>query len=98
DGKMDWVFSPKAIEMTLENSRLADYWAEFKELSMPTLLIRGGLSEDLSQEDFEKVVAHNPRIQGKVVEGAGHWVHAEKPLETIEIIRTFINMDEGSIQ
>mgnify|MGYP003683134381 CR=1 FL=1 len=93
----DWVFSPSAITQTLEFSRLADYWSEFKSLSMQTLLIRGGLSSDLTQEDFEKVVANNSNISGKVVEGAGHWVHAEKPLETIGIIRDFFNID-GSPQ
>ena len=91
DDKYDWVFSKKAIRSTLEVSRLADYWAEFKGLPMPTMLIRGEISSDLSQEDFEKALAHNPLIEGKVVEGAGHWVHAEKPLETIGLIRDFLS-------
>ena len=94
----DWVFSPDAIRQTLEASRLADYWLEFKDLSMGTLLIRGGESLDLSQEDFDKVVENNVNINGQVVEGAGHWVHAEKPLETMGLIRDFFNIDGSSQQ
>lgn len=94
----DWVFSPSAIKQTLEVSRLADYWSDFKNLSMKTLLIRGGKSPDLLQGDYEKVVANNPNIQGKVVAEAGHWVHAEKPLETIGLIRDFFNIDGSSQQ
>lgn len=89
----DWVFSKSAIRQTLELARYKDYWAEFKNLKMPTLFVRGGNSSDLSQEDYEKVLANNPHIQGEVVEGAGHWVHAEKPRETLALIDNFFGIE-----
>jgi esterase len=91
----DWVFSKQAVRETLESSRFKDYWAEFKQLSMPTLLIRGELSQDLSAEDFTKVVAHNPNIRGEVVSGAGHWVHAERPQETVALLSSFFNIADS---
>lgn len=89
NGQYDWIFSKKAIRQSLETARYRDYWAEFKNLKMPTLFIRGEKSTDLTHEDFAKVLAANPHIQGVEVAGAGHWVHAEKPLETIRIIDEF---------
>lgn len=88
----DWVFSKQGVRQTLENSRHRDHWATFKELACPTLLIRGEQSTDLKKEDFEKVLANNQSIQGHVVSGAGHWVHAEKPQETLSLLRQFFNI------
>ncbi len=92
DGQWDWLFSARLVRQTLEQSRYRDYWAEFKNLSGPSLLIRGEKSEDLKAEDFAKVLSQNPKIQGVTVPGAGHWVHAEKPLETLRIIDDFFNI------
>ena len=92
NGQFDWIFSKELIRKTLETSRNRDYWAEFKELSMETMFIRGGKSTDLKKDDFEKVLANNSRIQGVEVAEAGHWVHAEKPTETIRIIEDFFNI------
>jgi len=95
NGQYDWTFSKHLIRQTLELARYKDYWGEFKALQLPTLLIRGQLSTDLSAEDYKKVLASNPKIQGQEVRGAGHWVHAEKPRETIKIIEDFFNIAEG---
>ena len=94
----DWVFSKQGVRETLESSRHRDYWAEFKNLKMPTLLIRGEKSKDLSQEDYDKVLSNNPIIEGQVVKGAGHWVHAEKPEETEALLRRFFNIADGEDQ
>lgn len=92
EGGFQWIFSKELIRKTLETSRHRDYWGEFRQLAMETLYIRGGNSTDLKRDDFEKVLANNPKIKGVEVEGAGHWVHAEKPTETIRIIEDFFNI------
>jgi pimeloyl-ACP methyl ester carboxylesterase len=98
EGQMDWIFDKNLIRQSLEQSRHRDYWGEFKSLSMPTLFLRGGASKHLEETEFIKVLENNPRIQGWTVEGAGHWVHAEKPLETLRIISDFFNIAGGSKQ
>ncbi len=98
NGEVDWVFSKHLIQQTLEQSRHKDYWAEFKRLSMPTLYIRGGLSTHLKESEFIEVLKNNSNIQGWTVEGAGHWVHAEKPMETLKIIQDFFNIAGGGKQ
>jgi len=98
NNRYDWVFSKQGVRQTLESSRYRDYWAEFKNLKMPTLLLRGEKSQDLSREDYEQVLANNPNIKGQVVKGAGHWVHAEKPEETEVLLRQFFNIADGADQ
>ncbi len=98
EGKMDWIFSKELIRQSLEQSRHKDYWGEFKNLAMPTLYLRGGNSTHLKESEFIKVLENNLRIQGSTVEGAGHWVHAEKPLETLRIIGDFFDIAASNKQ
>jgi pimeloyl-ACP methyl ester carboxylesterase len=88
----DWVFYEPGVRQSLESARHRDYWEEFKSLQCPTLLLRGELSADLPQADFERVLQQNPRVDGVVVPGAGHWVHAEKPRETLELLANFFKL------
>lgn len=89
---LNWVFSKPFIRQVLESSRFKDYWSEFKSLRCPTLYLRGGQSQDLQESEFIQVLENNSNIQGWTVEGAGHWVHAEKPMETLRIIEKFFNI------
>lgn len=88
-GKYDWKFSRKAIMEAVIEGRSRDRWEEVVELKVPTLLIRGGESEDLTPANFEKMLLLNPLIQGRVIAGSGHWVHFDKPEEFSAAIRTF---------
>ena len=90
NGQWAWVFSPQSLGQMLEAARVSDFWAEFKKLSMPTLLLRGELSTDLTQENYEMVLANNSNIQGRVVVAAGHWIHAENPSKTLEFMDEFL--------
>ncbi len=89
-GEMSWRFYLPGVLETLWQSRTSTQWTAYQNFSMPTLLIRGQKSQDFSQELFDEVVAKNPQITGVVVEGAGHWVHVEKPNELLQIFEDFL--------
>ncbi|KAI8097896.1 Alpha/Beta hydrolase protein [Gilbertella persicaria] len=59
----------------------------------PTLFIAGGKSPYRPPFDkhSEKITNMFPNSQLEVVEGAGHWVHAEKPDTVLGLITSFIN-------
>ena len=82
-GKMDWIFSKTLIRQSLEMARHKDYWAEFKNLPMPTLYIRGGESKHLKESEFVQVLQNNPNIQ--------------KAMEILKTISDFFNI-EGRAQ
>lgn len=56
----------------------------------PALFIAGGNSKYILPEDEPLIRNFFPEAQIKVVDGAGHWVHAEKPAEIFEIITEFL--------
>jgi esterase len=55
-----------------------------------TLFIRGGNSNYIRDEDFETIKTIFPKAKLETVEGAGHWVHAEKPKELLEKLLEFL--------
>lgn len=87
---VDWRFSKEAILESVAQGRAQDRWHEVQSLQVPTLLIRGELSKELSTETFQKMLACNEKIQGAEILGAGHWVHYDKSKEFIETIKKFI--------
>jgi esterase len=55
-----------------------------------TLFIRGGNSNYIRDEDFETIKSIFSKAKLETVEGAGHWVHAEKPKELLEKMLKFL--------
>lgn len=55
-----------------------------------TIFIRGGNSDYIKDADFQQLMTIFPKATLETVEGAGHWVHAEKPKELFEILNTFL--------
>lgn len=56
----------------------------------PTLFVRGEKSNYILDEDFELIKYFFPNSQIETIAGAGHWLHAEKPKEFLEVIQKFI--------
>jgi pimeloyl-ACP methyl ester carboxylesterase len=55
------------------------------------LFVAGGKSKYISEEDKPLMAQFFPEYRLEVVEGAGHWVHAEKPKELLELVKGFID-------
>lgn len=89
-GEMGWRFYLPGILEILWQGRVGNQWKAFESFQMPTLLVRGELSKDLSRDLFEEVVKKNSHILGIEVADAGHWVHVEKPQELVQIFEDFL--------
>jgi esterase len=59
------------------------------EVFIQTLFIRGMLSNYVLDEDFESIENVFPDSQFVSIENAGHWVHAEQPVEFIQKVLEF---------
>lgn len=58
------------------------------------LIIMGEKSAIYEFEVFEKIFPALKRENVKIIKGAGHWVHADKPMETLDEILKFLkNID-----
>uniref|UniRef100_UPI00356A08BA alpha/beta fold hydrolase n=1 Tax=Sneathiella sp. TaxID=1964365 RepID=UPI00356A08BA len=80
----------KALAEQLNTSEPVDLWPFFAKLNdIPTLAIRGGLSDVLSAEVFERMKAENPTMETLVLENRGHVPLLNEP-EVLEKMDQFI--------
>ena len=74
---------------SVRQGRSKDRWEELEGLLCPTLVIRGGDSDELTSETYEKMLDSNPRLTGRVISGAGHWVHFDQADEFGQALLNF---------
>ncbi|MEZ0392550.1 MAG: alpha/beta fold hydrolase [Pseudobdellovibrionaceae bacterium] len=92
EGTADWRFSKDAMIATVIQGRAKDRWDVLRSLPMPTLVIRGERSKELSREIYQQMLFSNPRVQGVEIPNAGHWVHSDQPEEFLQVIRKFTDL------
>lgn len=56
----------------------------------PVLFLRGDRSEYISDSDLPEIKRHFPKAELITIENAGHWLHAENPLQFFEKSISFI--------
>ncbi|HWK45466.1 MAG TPA: alpha/beta fold hydrolase [Stellaceae bacterium] len=56
----------------------------------PTRFIRGALSEYVPLDAWPDIQPRFPAADLVTIEGAGHWLHAEKPVEFLAALREFL--------
>jgi len=59
-------------------------------VSHQTLFIKGGLSHYIVKDDKDLIDSIFTNAEVKTVEGAGHWVHAQKPNELLAVVNEFL--------
>jgi len=57
----------------------------------PTLFLKGDKSEYIRKEDIEGITEHFPLARVESIENAGHWLHAENPLQFYNKVLLFLN-------
>lgn len=76
-GGFRWRFNLGALRDNYP--RLRERLAGDSVFDKPVLFVKGAESAYIGEEHREQILAQFPRAQVKVIEGAGHWVHADKP-------------------
>jgi pimeloyl-ACP methyl ester carboxylesterase len=64
-------------------------WDDVNAIEVPTLFVRGAASPFVLDEDVAELRRRLPAITVVVVEGAGHAVQSDRPLELAEHLRAF---------
>lgn len=86
-GRLGWRFNLEAIQNHLSEMGEASKNDSFNK---PTLFVRGTNSEYIAEADYENIKAMFPKAEIISIEGAGHWVHADKPEEFLEAMLAFL--------
>jgi pimeloyl-ACP methyl ester carboxylesterase len=91
-GEFAWRLNLEAINLNMDE---VFQGIQSDDLFMkPSLFIRGGDSDYVKYEDFDQIYRNFPKAGIKTIEGAGHWLHAEKPDEFYNSINDFVTANE----
>ncbi|HJM89385.1 MAG TPA: alpha/beta hydrolase [Dehalococcoidia bacterium] len=102
DGKWTWkqdsrgrrstdVSTLSEDEMKVAREQRADaMWGDLKSIKVPTLLMRGGISNVLAKESAEAVVEAMPDCRMVEIPGAGHRVQGDNPKDFASELQTFL--------
>ena len=84
-----WRFNVPAL---LENYAFISGWPGVKPAYLgPVLFIKGAESDYLLPEYQAQVIAQFPQASAKVIPGAGHWLHAQKPQLFNRLVMDFLS-------
>ena len=88
-GQFDWRLNLPVIERELHG--VGEELTNPRIVTEPTLFIRGSESPYILDEDIPTIKRIFPNAQIETIQGAGHWVQAEKPVEFVETLMKFIS-------
>jgi esterase len=85
--RFSWRMNFEGLVSQIENIGEASTGNAFQK---PTLFIKGALSRYIQDKDEELIHTLFPHSQTKTIEGAGHWVQAEKPQAFLDTVLAFL--------
>ena len=88
EGRFDWRINLPVI--TSEIHGVGEELNHPRTVTEPTLFIRGSESGYIANGDLPGIKKLFPNSRVETIEGAGHWVQAEKPAEFVQTLLTFI--------
>ena len=94
DGRWRWRYDlPRRGSGDGEEGRilpgLDELWDAVGRVKVPLVLVRGSTSPVVDDDDVAELVRRKPDARVIVVDGAGHSVQGDKPLELAAILREF---------
>lgn len=84
---LDWRFNLKVISNEYNTIGVE---VPYGKSHVKALFIKGEKSIYLSENDLSDIEKRFPCYTLKIIPGAGHWVHAEKPEEFFSAVKDFI--------
>ncbi|WP_108125969.1 alpha/beta fold hydrolase [Saccharospirillum mangrovi] len=88
ENQLAWRFNLELLKSSYDGiAKAPDFTAPF---TGPTLFIKGMNSHYISRDDQPAIEERFPHAQAKLIEGAGHWPHAEKPRAFMRILEGFL--------
>jgi len=87
--RVNWRVIQRDMEALTGFDVLPDGWVG----DLPVLFIRGANSDYIGADEVEVIERHFSHADIATLEGAGHWLHAEKPQEFCALALEFLNRD-----
>ncbi|XP_012215498.2 sn-1-specific diacylglycerol lipase ABHD11 [Linepithema humile] len=90
-GKYKWRVNLPVLEQAFPTRIAVFPNVETKMYKSPTLFIGGANSDYIRVQDHDTIKKLFPLAEFRYIDGADHWVHADKPIEFVELLTNFIN-------
>jgi esterase len=88
NNEFDWRINLEVIDKNIDN--VGEPLPDNARIAKPALFIKGSKSKYIMEEDEKSIKKIFTDVQIETIEGAGHWVQAEKPQEFIEAVKRFL--------
>lgn len=88
EGKFAWRMNLPVLTAQIE--KIGDQLENKHPIKQPTLFVRGSKSQYIQAEDHADIKRTFPHAEIVTINGAGHWIHAEKPNELYEVVLQFL--------
>jgi pimeloyl-ACP methyl ester carboxylesterase len=93
DGSWEWRYDRRGHTRPEAGSpaddmaqQVSPLWEKFSAVRAPLLLLQGGLSPVVDAEDLMEAGRRQPAMEHLVVDGAGHSIQGDRPVELAQII------------
>jgi esterase len=91
DGRPRWKLNLNVILSNIDALMDFPTAAVKSRYEGPALFVAGGKSDYMTPDHQAAIRGYFPNAQIEVIDGAGHWVHAEKPAEFGALVASFLN-------
>jgi pimeloyl-ACP methyl ester carboxylesterase len=93
EGRWTWKYDRRILERAPGTEAVAQrqaLWDAARAVACPTLIVRGGESEAFLDEDAAALASAMPDARWVRIDGAGHTVQGDRPVELVRAIRDFL--------
>jgi pimeloyl-ACP methyl ester carboxylesterase len=90
DGSWTWRYDRWRLAQGEDVPDFRPLWDDVSKLTMPLMLVRGADSGVVGDEDVVELRRRQPNVRVEVVEGAGHSVQGDRPVELARLIESFL--------
>ena len=90
-GGFQWRFNLSALRNNYEKLRVRIN--EKRTFDKPVMFVKGADSPYIGEEHRDTILTLFPQAEVKIIMGAGHWVHADKPQVFSKIAADFFSRD-----
>jgi pimeloyl-ACP methyl ester carboxylesterase len=89
DGSWRWRYDRTRREEGRPFS-VAELWDDLGRVTVPLVLYRGGISPVVDDDDVAELLRRRPHAEVVVVDGAGHSIQGDRPVELARLIDAFV--------
>lgn len=87
-----WFWRFNLVGLSRDYNKISGAIIADGQFSKPTLFIKGGNSDYILAEHQAPIASLFPNAKAKIIEGTGHWLHAEKPDAFNRIVGKFLGV------